>query len=147
MTGVGQEPEVTYDAFYKMIDTARLTTQWKDEKYNDPLVDFVSEITYLRAYIYCCTSGSLNSNKFAIENFISGVSRFGIENPIPVVSQRCQLYGNSRNINEMLKKAEEKYGKTDFKIDTSKYREPKQIEENEHYLNQAQLKKARFDRN
>mmetsp|Transcript_34621 Transcript_34621/g.52953 ORF Transcript_34621/g.52953 Transcript_34621/m.52953 type:complete len:192 (+) Transcript_34621:3015-3590(+) len=75
----------------------------------------------IRAYIFSLTAGRKNDGSFSPENFIAGISRYGIENPVPCVSQRLQLYGNSRTILEMLAKAEKKYGTLKLKIHTNRY--------------------------
>jgi hypothetical protein len=50
---------------------------------------------------------------------MAGCWRFGVENPIPSVSVRCALFGNSKNIMFILKEAEKVYGKSKIKIDSS----------------------------
>jgi hypothetical protein len=39
-------------------------------------------------------TGKKNDTTFRNENYISGVSRFGLENPIPSIFKILQLYGN-----------------------------------------------------
>ena len=87
----------------------------------DPLIDFTSEISMVRAYIFCLTAGEKNNTTFSANNFIAGISRFGVENPTPCVSSRAQLYGNTLDIHSMMLRAEEKWGKFKLKLHTKKY--------------------------
>lgn len=52
------------------------------------------------------------------EQVLAGCWRFAIENPVPTISTRCALYGNSRDIMLILKEAEKEYGKPQIKIDS-----------------------------
>jgi len=49
--------------------------------------------------------------------FVAGCCRYAIENPVPSVSLRCSLYGNTRDIMTALAEAEKKYGKPNIKVD------------------------------
>ena len=92
-----------------------------NDKMFDPLITFTGDITLMRAYVFCLTAGKTNDEKFSATNFIAGISRFGIENPVPCVSPRIQTYGNTRNVLDMLDEAEKKYGKWQIKIHTKRY--------------------------
>lgn len=50
---------------------------------------------------------------------MAGCFRFAVENPMPSVSVRCALYGNSRDVMSIIKDAERIYGKPKIKIDSS----------------------------
>jgi hypothetical protein len=54
----------------------------------DPLVTFTGEISMMRAYVFCLSAGKTNDDNFSPSNFITGLTRFGIENPVPCVSSR-----------------------------------------------------------
>jgi hypothetical protein len=51
------------------------------------------------------------------QNFVAGCWRYAIENPIPSISSRISLYGNTREIKMQLQEAEKEYGKP-IKIDS-----------------------------
>ena len=83
---------------------------------DNPLLLYTSKISQVRAYIFSCTCGDANTNVFTDDQFLSGCNRFSIENPVPSVSVRCGLYGNTRDIMMILNDAERKYGKPNIKI-------------------------------
>jgi len=41
--------------------------------------------------------------------FAAGLTRFGVENPIPVIKKRISLFGNTDDISTLLKKLQEKW--------------------------------------
>jgi hypothetical protein len=86
-----------------------------------PMMLYPTKISQIRAYIYACTCGDENTNVFSDDQFLAGCNRFAIENPVPSVSLRCGLYGNSKDIMTYLADAEKKYGKisVDQKMFTS----------------------------
>ena len=51
------------------------------------------------------------------------MTRFGVENPIPVIKKRISLFGNTDDINSLLKKLQEKWIMTGdpSKLDVSDY--------------------------
>ena len=53
------------------------------------------------------------------EQFMAGCFRFAVENPMPSVSVRCALYGNSKDVMTIIKDAERIYGKSKIKIDST----------------------------
>ena len=53
------------------------------------------------------------------EQFMAGCFRFAVENPMPTVSVRCALYGNSKDIMTIIKDAEKLYGRPKIKIDST----------------------------
>ena len=75
----------------------------------------------MRAFIFSVTCGDTNTDVISSENFVAGISRFGVENPTPTVSRRLGMYGNSEDIARYLKRAEEKYGKFKLRIHTKRY--------------------------
>lgn len=78
---------------------------------DNPLVSFAGKMSHVRAYIYSAIAAPQNNTEMTDPYFIAGLSRFGIENPVPVVSARCWLYGNSRDIITQLEKAEKRWGR------------------------------------
>lgn len=83
---------------------------------DNPLTLYTGKISQIRAYIFSCTSGDSNTNRFTNEQFLSGCNRFSIENPVPSVSVRCGLYGNTRDIMMILQEAEKLYGKPNIHV-------------------------------
>mmetsp|Transcript_20350 Transcript_20350/g.31081 ORF Transcript_20350/g.31081 Transcript_20350/m.31081 type:complete len:146 (+) Transcript_20350:146-583(+) len=77
----------------------------------------------IRAYVFACTGYDENSNIFSDDMFVAGCSRFAIENPVPSVSLRCSLYGNSKDVMQQLSEAEKKYGKPNIKVDSKLFSE------------------------
>ena len=87
---------------------------------DNPLVSIPSKISIVRAYVYSCTAGEDNTNRFNDDQFLAGCNRFAIENPVPSISTRCGLYGNTRDIIILLQEAEKKWGKP-LKVDSKLY--------------------------
>lgn len=76
----------------------------------------------MRAYLFACSVSNENKNFFGETTFIASCSRFAIDNPIPSVSLRCALYGNSREVMKVLKDADKQYG-SKLKFDKDLYTE------------------------
>ena len=112
--------QVRYEELQKIVEASELG-ELEEEQYLDPLIKFAGPISQARAYIFCVTAGESNTNSFSNEQFIAGLSRFGVENPTPCVSKRCGMYGNSEDIMRGLKRAEEAYGKLRMRIHTKRY--------------------------
>jgi hypothetical protein len=81
----------------------------------------------MRAYIFCLTASDSNNSEFSNDQFIAGLSRFGIENPTPCVSKRLGMYGNSEDVLRSLHRAETIYGKLRMKIHTKRYSGAKDV--------------------
>jgi hypothetical protein len=77
----------------------------------------------IRAYIFASSVSNDNNAGFNDAAFLSACARFAIDNPVPSVSLRCHLYGNSRDIMKVLGEAEKKYGKASLKFDKNLYTE------------------------
>jgi hypothetical protein len=69
--------------------------------------------------VYSCTAAEDNTNIINDDAFLAGCNRYAIENPVPSISMRCGLYGNSRDVMSFLADAEKKFGH--IKVDTKKY--------------------------
>ncbi len=87
----------------------------------DPLIMFPTEISMIRSYVFAISSGETNRNEFNVDNFVGSLARYGIENPVPCVSYRIQLYGMQKTMVELLEQMEDKYGKLRLKIHTKRY--------------------------
>ena len=74
----------------------------------DPMVGWCGTISQIRAYIFSLLAGEDNDSSFGVNHLIAGLSRFGSDNPVPPVSTKCSLYGNSKAILTQLKDAAEK---------------------------------------
>lgn len=61
------------------------------------------EITTIRAMIYALMT-SQNTNRMNVSQFMAGVSRYGVENPTPVIKKRIALFGNTDDVISLLKK-------------------------------------------
>jgi hypothetical protein len=47
---------------------------------------------------------SQNTNRMNVSQFMAGVSRYGVENPTPVIKKRIALFGNTDDVISLLKK-------------------------------------------
>lgn len=68
----------------------------------NPFIKYPGKISQVRAYIYACTVGKVNTNYFCDDDFLAGCTRFAIDSPVPTVSVRCALYGNQNDISSTL---------------------------------------------
>jgi hypothetical protein len=112
---------VPFEKFKEIVANIQMGGLDADSTRVDPLVDFTSEISLVRAYVFCLTAGRENGETFSADNFIAGLARFGVENPTPCVSSRAQLYGITSDVQTMLERAEKKWGKLKLKIHTKRY--------------------------
>lgn len=87
----------------------------------DPLIMFPTEISMIRSYVFAISSGESNKTDFGVDNFVGSLARYGIENPVPCISYRIQLYGMQKTMMELLEQMEDKYGKLRLKIHTKRY--------------------------
>ena len=74
----------------------------------NPFVYYPGKISLVRAYIYSCICGKENTNTFSDDDFLAGCNRFAIENPVPTISTRCFLYGNSKDITNTVEDLQKK---------------------------------------
>ena len=108
------------DQFVDIVQTGILAPAGETEPAH-PLMAYPGKMAQIRAFVYACTSGETNTNVFSDDDFLAGCARFSLENPVPSVSLRCALYGNSREITAQLAEAEKKYGKGSTKLDAKLY--------------------------
>ena len=107
--------------FYKIVDSALEEEKLGESRHPDKLMSFTGSISQVRAFVFTLMAGNYNSSKVSSNNMLAGLNRFGIENPAPVVSTRCGLYGNSRSVMEILEDAEEKFGKGEVHLNSGIY--------------------------
>ena len=69
------------------------------EKSPSPSLYFAKEITFMRAFIYafCCDK---NNHDLRAEQFLAACSRFGLDNPIPTITKRLNIFGNVEEIDK-----------------------------------------------
>jgi len=56
----------------------------------------------MRAMVYALMTGE-NSTKLNEVMFLAGCNRFGIDNPLPTVRKRLYLFGNTQDVENMLR--------------------------------------------
>ena len=61
-----------------------------------------------------------NQYHVAIEEFLAGCNRFGLDNVCPIITRRLAHYGNEDTIEKMLEKCARQYNDTNF-LDTEKF--------------------------
>ena len=54
------------------------------------------------------------------QEFIAGCNRFGLDNPVPIVTRRLSHYGNDENMEKLLERLSRQYNDTNF-LDPEKY--------------------------
>lgn len=86
-----------------------------------PLMQYPGKVSIVRAFVFCCLTGEPNSDYFTDDEALAGAFRYALDNPVPTVSTRCALYGNSRDVMAMLAEAEKEYGKHNIKVDTKAF--------------------------
>ena len=106
---------------------------------HDPLIQYPGELAKIRAFVFALTAGERNTSAFNAANFCAGLTRYGVESPVPCVSMRCQLYGNPKYIMDHLREAEEQYGKYKIKIHMKRYSE-REENKRQQLLQEAKLK-------
>lgn len=116
-----QAAAVSFDQFNQMVENISMGKNNDDT--HDPLIQYPGELSKIRAFIFSLTAGERNDAAFNAANFCAGLTRYGVECPVPCVSMRCQLYGNPKYIMDRLREAEEKYGKYKIKVHMKRYSE------------------------
>ena len=87
---------------------------------DNPLMKYTGPMAMVRGYIYAAIASEDNTNVIQDSAFIAGCNRYALDNPVPTVSTRCGLYGNSRDVMILLQEAERIYGKP-LKVDHKTY--------------------------
>jgi hypothetical protein len=65
------------------------------------LCSFPKDIAFCRSFLYALTSGS-NGFDISSKDFTEAASRFGIDNPFPVIQKRINYYGNDVELEILL---------------------------------------------
>ena len=68
---------------------------------------------YLRALLYAFMCGD-NGNDISDKEFLAACNRFGIDNPMPVMSQRLYFFGNNETAQSVLEAAYKKHNEAPF---------------------------------
>lgn len=81
----------------------------KPIKSPSPVMQFAGTVSYLRAFLFGLMTGNNNGEINEVE-FLSGCTRFGIDNPTPIITKRIAWYGNTEDLEKVLERAAEKNG-------------------------------------
>ena len=65
---------------------------------DNPLMKYTGQMAMVRGYIYAAIASEDNTNVIQDSAFIVECNRYALDNPVPIVSTRCGLYGNSRDV-------------------------------------------------
>lgn len=113
--------KIDLDDFIDIVNQSVPIEQESDIAMENPLLSFPSHISKVRAFVFACTATEENNDEIQDYTFLSSCNRYALESPVPSISTRCALYGNSREIMNVLEKAEEKYGKNEVKVDSKTF--------------------------
>lgn len=61
-----------------------------------------------------------NDSSVFEQEFIAGCNRFGLDNPVPIVTRRLATYGNEENIEKLLERLSKQYNDLNF-LDPEKF--------------------------
>lgn len=61
-----------------------------------------------------------NSFTCTDREFVAGCSRFGLDNPTPIITKRLAIYGNEENIDKMVERCSKHYNDEKF-LDHEKF--------------------------
>ena len=73
----------------------------------------------MRALIYAMMCGK-NGFDCTESEFVAGCNRFGLDNPVPIITRRLSHYGNEENIEKMVERLHKTYNDTKF-LDSEKF--------------------------
>lgn len=107
-------PDVTPDTVSNLVEGLASRSQMKST-----VLSFGGQICQLRALIYAFMCGT-NGLNITENEFVAGCSRFGLDNPVPIITRRFRPYGNEEAIEVILAKEAKKYNNTDI-IDPEKF--------------------------
>jgi hypothetical protein len=94
--------EITTDMVHRVIKEARPKIKFP------PFLSQTSEFTTVRAFMYGLMTVK-NTAKLNEVQFSAGLTRFGIENPMPVLKKRIALHGNTEDVLSLLKGVQDKW--------------------------------------
>ena len=60
-------------------------------------ISYAKDISCIRAFIYALTCDQ-NGQQISVEAFLAGLNRFGIDNPLPIITKRLAMYGNQEDL-------------------------------------------------
>ena len=78
------------------------TKELRAQKSNIQFLGFTGQISCYRALIYAYMCGANSSYVDELE-FGTGCNRFGVDNPIPTITKRLSLYGNTEDVESIFK--------------------------------------------
>lgn len=107
-----QRAEVTYDNVQSIMTNLQ-------SKQTFQFLSFGSSISQLRALTYAMMCGKNDFNVYDIE-FVSGCNRFGLDNPVPIITKRLSTYGNEENIEKLVERLAKQYNDPNF-LDAEKF--------------------------
>ena len=90
-----------------------------NEKSNYQFLSYGGSVCQLRSLAYAMMCGK---NDFNVQDqeFIAGCNRFGLDNPVPIITRRLSTYGNEENIEKMIDRLAKQYNNPNF-LDAEKF--------------------------
>ena len=58
---------------------------------------FGEHFTLIRTFVYALSCG-INNNDITVDQFMAACNRFGVDNPLPIITKRISLYGNQEDV-------------------------------------------------
>ena len=110
---------MTFKNFVKILDEYK--DSYKSRGSSNVLKDAISsKSNQSRTILYAFMCGS-NENDVSEQEFLAACNRFGIDNPMPVITQRLHFYGNSQQTTgDLLEQLYKKYNEPAF-LDPKQY--------------------------
>ena len=73
----------------------------------------------MRSLVYAMMCGK-NSYDTLEAEFVAGCNRFGLDNPVPVITRRLATYGNEENVEKIVERLAKQYNDSNI-IDAEKF--------------------------
>lgn len=83
------------------------------------LMSFGGTVCQTRAFVYALMCGR-NQFDCADVEFLAGCNRFGLDNPVPIITRRLAHYGNEEYLEKILEKCAKQFTDTNF-LDVEKF--------------------------
>ena len=82
-------------------------------------LSFGGHISQLRSLVYAMMCGKNGFDCTDVE-FLAGCNRFGLDNPVPIITRRMAHYGNEENVEKIVERLAKVYNDTNF-LDSDKF--------------------------
>lgn len=86
----------------------KLLKKFLPDRSNSPMLNFCTDISFIRSYLYGIICGG-NNEILTADQFVAGCNRFGIDSPCPTIIKKMSSFGNSEEMDDNFKRLVKKF--------------------------------------